>query len=182
MLDKKGLKQELNKRIYVDNAEDKLGENFIYVTLGNTLKVYNDQMTTLDLKKENKTKTLTIPESGIVIEPNRLYLGRTNEYTKTEGYVPLLAGLDSLALLGIEIHITAGFGDNRFEGTWTLEITSTQPVILYPNMLIGKIYYHPLIGDPSIKYQGKYLGQIEETASRIDREYTKKLTKGGKTC
>ena len=178
MLGKEGIKKELNRGIYVDDAKNKLGENYILVTLGDSLKVYDESISILDVKKENKTQTLHIPEEGLMIEANRLYLGRTNEYTKTKGYVPLLAGLDELAALGIEIHITAGFGDNGFEGTWTLEISSTCPTILYPNMPIGKIYYHPLIGDPSIEYKGKYFGQVDETASRINTEYTKKLVRG----
>lgn len=171
MLGKEGIKKELNRGIYVDDAKNKLGENYILVTLGDSLKVYDESISILDVKKENKTKTLHIPEEGLMIEANRLYLGRTNEYTKTKGYVPLLAGLDELAALGIEIHITAGFGDNGFEGTWTLEIVCANPTIVYPGMPIGQIYYYPLIGNASIEYRGKYFRQIDPTSSRLYREY-----------
>ena len=172
MLNKCGLKKEINRNIYVDNAEEKLGENYIFVTLGDILKVYDSP--TLDVKNPSATKIIKIPENGLLLEPNKLYLGRTNEYTKTYGYVPLLSGLDELASLGMEIHITAGFGDNGFEGTWTLEIICANPTIVYPNMTIGRIYYYPLVGNPSIKYQGKYLRQIDPTESRISNEYVKK--------
>lgn len=177
MLNKIAIQKELNKGISVENGENNLGENCIYLTLGNTLKVYEEK-SILDVKKENATKTLTIPDEGLVLEPGKLYLGRSNEYTKFDGFVPLLVGLDEFAALGIEIHITAGFGDNGFNGTWTLEITCTNKTIIYPNMIIGKLYNIPVIGDDSIKYRGKYFGQIEETASRINQEYTKKLVRG----
>lgn len=177
MLNEEGLKKELDGTIYVDNGADNIGENYIFVTLGDTLKVYDEPV--LDTKNPNNSETLEISETGLLLEPNKLYLGRTNEYTKTYGFVPLLSGLTELASLGMEIHITAGFGDNGFEGTWTLEIICANPTIVYPNMPIGRIYYYPLIGDSSIEYRGKYFGQIDPTESKLSQEYTKKLTKGG---
>lgn len=54
------------------------------------------------------------PEEGLLLEPDRLYLGRTNEYTYTEGFVPMLEGRSSVGRLGLFIHVTAGFGDVGF--------------------------------------------------------------------
>lgn len=178
MLSRKGIEKEIDKNIYVDNGRENIGQNYINLTLGDKFKVYDTPV--LDIKTSNKFKEVEIPDEGLLLEPNKLYLGRTNEFTKTYDYVPLLSGLSELATLGIEIHITAGFGDNGFEGTWTLEITCANPTILYKNMPIARIYYYPLIGDPSIEYRGKYFGQIEATESRIEREYVKKKTIGGK--
>ncbi len=178
MLNKKAIAKEINKGIHVDNGEKNIRENYILVTLGDSLKVYNTPV--LDVKSQNDFQTIEIPEDGLLLEPNKLYLGRTNEYTKTYGFVPLLSGLNSLATLGIEIHITAGFGDNGFEGTWTLEIIAANPTIVYPNMPIGRIYYYPLIGDSSIEYRGKYFRQIEPTESRLSTEYKVKKSKGDK--
>ena len=169
MLNITGIKKELNKNIYVDNAEDSIKENYIIVTLSNILKVYEEN--DLDIKKQANAKTIKIPEEGLILEPNKLYLGSTNEYTKTQELVPVLSGLDDIACLGMEIHITAGFGDNGFEGTWTLEIICSNKTKIYPNMPIGRIYYHPLVGDSSIRYKGKYFGQIEPTETRVSIEY-----------
>ena len=177
MLSKTAISKEINKAIFVSDGINNIGQNYIFVTLGKTLKVYREEE--LDICKTNETETIVIPEDGLVLEPNTLYLGRTNEYTKTYGFVPMLSGLLDLALLGVEIHVTAGFGDNGFEGTWTLEIVCANPTRVYPNMPIGRIYYYPLIGNPAIEYHGKYFGQIEPTESRIQREQTdiKKLVK-----
>ena len=65
------------------------------------------------------------------------------------------------------IHITAGFGDNGFKGTWTLEICCVKPVKIYPNMKVGELCYFPVVGPENIKYQGKYLGQIDTTATAL---------------
>ncbi len=171
MLNEDGIKLAIENEIYVDNYEQNIGKDYINVTLSNSLKVYDTPV--LDIKNASPSEVIYIPESGFLLEPNKLYLGSTNEFTKTYGYVPLLSGLEELASLGVEIHITAGFGDNGFEGTWTLEIICANPTIVYPNMLIGRIYYYPLIGDNSILYRGKYFRQIEPTESRLCKEYHK---------
>ena len=176
MLNKNGIEKELDNNIYVDRAFRNLKDNYILVTLRNKLKVYDSDF--IDIKKPSKTKELIIPKEGLVLEPGKLYLGSTNEYTKTLEYVPVLSGLDDIAIMGMEIHITAGFGDNGFEGTWTLEIVCSNKTKIYPNMPIGKLYYHPIVGDSSILYKGKYLGQIDPTESRISNEYVKKLVRG----
>ena len=175
MLNKNGIKEGLSQGIYVDSSQDKIGENYITVTLSNMLKTYETPL--LETTSPNPSQTILIPETGFILEPNKLYLGSTNEYTKTDGYVPVLSGLLELATLGMEIHITAGFGDNGFEGTWTLEIICSNPTIVYPNMEIGRVYYYPLIGDDKIKYRGKYFGQIDPTESHLAKEYVKRKEK-----
>ncbi|MDD3821897.1 MAG: dCTP deaminase, partial [Bacilli bacterium] len=112
--------------------EKNVGANSYYVHLGDELVIYEEEV--LECKRPNKTKTIKIPEEGYVIQPGELYLARTVEYTETNNFVPLLNGRFSLAALGITIHITAGFGDNGFKGTWTLEIFCIKPVRIYPNM------------------------------------------------
>lgn len=170
MLNRDALMEEIKRgSIHVDNGKKNLGENYIEVTLGDKLKVYDTP--SLSVKEPAPARDISIPETGLILKPNELYIGRTQEYTETYGFVPLLAGATELAAVGMEIHVTAGFGDNGFSGTWTLEIVCANPTIVYPGMPIGKLYYAPLIGDASIKYCGKYLGQIEPTVSRMDQEY-----------
>lgn len=181
MLNKNGLEEAINNNtIYVENALNNIQENYILVTLGDTLKVYNQPV--LDIKQPSLIKTISIPQDGLILEPNKLYLGRTNEYTKTHGYVPLLSGLPELAALGMEIHITAGFGDNGFEGTWTLEIICANPTKVYPDIPIGRLYYLPVIGDEQITYCGKYFGQVEATESRMQKDFHEEEIKEKAKC
>jgi len=173
MLSKNSIARELKRgNIVVDNSKENLRNGFINVTLGNTLKVYEPPF--LDVSNSSPTTEIVIPEEGYILKPNELYLGCTNEFTKTYGFVPLLSGTEELAAIGMEIHITAGFGDHGFEGTWTLEIVCTNPTKVYPGMPIGRIQYYPLIGDANIQYKGKYFRQVKPTASKLGEEYGEK--------
>ncbi|MCI8498256.1 MAG: dCTP deaminase [Bacilli bacterium] len=148
-----------------------IGANSYSLHIADELKVYEEDV--LECKKPNSTRTIKIPEEGYVLRPGELYLSRTLEYTETDHFVPILYGKLSLAALGVTIHITAGFGDIGFKGTWTLEICCIKPVRIYPNMKVAQICYFPIVGSNNIKYTGKYLGQVEATASRIfeDEEF-----------
>ncbi len=108
------------------------------------------------MKKENKVKSIIIPEDGLILEPNKLYLGRTIEYTETNNLVPMLEGRSSIGRLGLFIHVTAGFGDDGFSGYWTLEIQCIQPIKIYPNIDICQIFYHTTIGERKSYEGGKY--------------------------
>ena len=84
----------------------KVNPNSYNLTLHNELLVYENEI--LDMKKPNPTKKLVIPEEGLLLEPNKLYLGRTKEFTTTSKYVPMLEGRSSTGRLGLCIHVTAG--------------------------------------------------------------------------
>lgn len=165
------IKQIKEKNIVIEPFdEESIGPNSYKVHLGDELVVYEDDI--LDCKKAGTTRKIKIPKEGYILRPGELYLARTIEYTETNNFVPILNGRLSVGALGITIHITAGFGDIGFKGTWTLEIMVVKPVKIYPGMRIGHLSYFPAIGNTNIKYNGKYLGQIDATASRIykDRE------------
>lgn len=123
----------------------------------------------LDPKKDNKVIDIEIPEEGFILMPGILYLGTTEEYTETYGFIPNIDGRSTTGRLGIEIHRTAGFGDNGFCGKWTLEITVTHPVIVYAGMEIGQLYYEVIDGDDSMKYHGKYQNQNDVEQARVDK-------------
>ncbi len=134
--------------------KNKLNPNSYNLTLHEDLLVYKDSL--LDMKKENKTEELVIPAEGLVLEPNKLYLGRTLEFTETNNLVPMLEGRSSIGRLGLFIHVTAGFGDVGFKGFWTLEIFCVQPVKIYAGVEVCQIYYHTIEGEYDCYSSGKY--------------------------
>ena len=155
ILSGKEIHRNLNKKIFIEPFNIKqLNPNSYNLRLHNELLVYEEPV--LDMKKPNKTRLITIPESGMVLEPGRLYLGRTIEYTRTEGFVPMLEGRSSVGRLGLVIHVTAGFGDVGFAGYWTLEMFCVNPVKIYPGVEICQIYYHTIEGDYEPYSSGKY--------------------------
>ena len=122
------------------------------------------------MRKDNPTVRLIIPESGYLLQPNQLYLGRTVERTHTDYYVPILSGRSSTGRLGINVHATAAYGDLGFNGYWTLEIFVIHPIVIYPNVEICQVYFNTVKGDVSL-YEGKYQNNIGIQSSEIWKEF-----------
>ena len=149
------LKNIESKDIIIEPFDkSRVNPNSYNLTLSDELLVSENDL--LDMKIPNETRLIKIPEEGLVLEPNKLYLGRTNEFTKTEKFVPMLEGRSSTGRLGLFIHVTAGFGDIGFAGYWTLEIFCVQPIKIYPNTQICQIYYHDIHGEYDLYKSGKY--------------------------
>lgn len=166
------IKRHIDKEIVIKPFDEKrINPNSYNLSLANELLVYTNDV--LDMKTPNETEHLIIPEEGLVLQPRRLYLGRTNEYTKTDRFVPMLEGRSSTGRLGLFIHVTAGFGDVGFEGYWTLEIFCVQPIRIYPNAEVCQIYYHDILGDYDRYSSGKYQNNegIQPSLMYRDFEY-----------
>ena len=148
--------------------DNQIGPNSYDVRLAPTLKIYDLSNGVLDCKKLNSTKSFVIPESGFVLEPNILYLGATVEKVGSDNYIPMYEGRSSMARLGIQSHLSAGFGDIGFASNWTLEITVVHPTVIYPNIRIGQVYFHKIDSVSNIKlnrYNGKYKTQVDPQES-----------------
>ena len=155
ILSGKAIQEKLNQEIFIDPfAEKQLNPNSYNLRLHHELLVYDEHK--LDMKAENKAHKVVIPEEGLLLETNKLYLGRTLEYTKTFNYVPMLEGRSSIGRLGLFVHITAGFGDVGFCGYWTLEMFCVQPIRIYPGVEICQIFYHSIEGDYQAYASSKY--------------------------
>ena len=124
----------------------------------------------LDMRKSNRTRRLRIPESGLVLEPNKLYLGRTVERTETHNLVPMIEGRSSIGRLGLFVHVTAGFGDVGFKGFWTLEMFAVQPVRIYPGVQICQIFYHQIVGKIQEYVSDKYQDNSDIQPSLMYKE------------
>ena len=135
-------------------SQDLINPNSYNLRLHSDLLVYDNKV--LDMKEKNTASPLKIPDDGLLLEPNTLYLGRTIERTATDKYVPMLEGRSSVGRLGLFIHITAGFGDIGFDGFWTLEIFCVQPIKIYSGLEICQIFYHTIDGDYDLYKSKKY--------------------------
>ena len=172
ILSGKEIQRHMGKDIVIQPFDPKrLNPNSYNLSLHNQLLVYENRL--LDMKLPNPVKTLTIPESGLVLEPDKLYLGRTNEFTQTDRFVPMLEGRSSVGRLGLFIHVTAGFGDVGFAGYWTLEIFCVQPIRIYPNVEICQIYYHDIQGEYEPYQSGKYQNNTGIQPSLLYRDFEK---------
>jgi dCTP deaminase len=146
-----------------------LNPNSYNLRLHDTLMTYTQPV--LDMKQKPETQTLRIPAEGLLLEPGRLYLGRTLEHTITRCFVPMLEGRSSIGRLGLYVHVTAGFGDVGFAGFWTLEIHCVQPVRIYAGVEICQIYYHTLLGAYTPYQSGKYQNNRGIQPSLLYRDF-----------
>ncbi|OLS27130.1 MAG: Deoxycytidine triphosphate deaminase [Candidatus Heimdallarchaeota archaeon LC_3] len=164
------IKDRLDKDIIIKPYDEKyLNPNSYNLRLHDELIYYTNHV--LDMKKKNETERTKIPEEGFTLQPNKLYLGRTLEYTETHNLVPMLEGRSSIGRLGLAIHITAGFGDVGFSGYWTLEIFCLQPVKIYPFVPICQIYYHTIEGKFNPYKNGKYQNNKDIQPSCLYKEF-----------
>lgn len=149
------IKERLGSDIEIDPfTAENLNPNSYNLTLHDEIVIYEEVV--LDMKKANRTRRLTIPQNGMVLSPNQLYLGRTVERTSTHNLVPMIEGRSSVGRLGLFVHVTAGFGDVGFEGFWTLEMFAVQPVRIYPGVQICQIFYHQIHGEITEYVSNKY--------------------------
>ena len=150
------IEKEIAKGNIVISPYDRafLNPNSYNLRLHDELLTYDESV--LDMKKQNAYRSFKIPETGYLLKPGRVYLGRTFEYTETKTFVPMLEGRSSVGRLGLSIHITAGFGDVGFSGFWTLELHCIEPIRIYPFVEICQIYYHAIEGEYEPYCSGKY--------------------------
>ena len=165
--------KEIEKRLDQDIVikpyhPEQLNPNSYNLRLHHELLVYTDEI--LDSAKENFTKSITIPDEGLLLEPGQLYLGRTVEYTETRGLVPMILGRSSVGRLGISVHLTSGFGDIGFCGCWTLQLTCIKKVRIYPNMKICQIFYHDILGEYENYSSEKYQKSSQIVSSKLYKE------------
>ena len=117
-----------------------LNPNSYNLRLSNELLVYDTD--TLDMTANNPVRHLTIPDSGLLLETNKLF-----------------------------IHVTAGFGDVGFAGYWTLEMFCIHPIVIYPNVEICQIYYHTIQGEYQKYDSGKYQNNTGVQPSMLYKDF-----------
>lgn len=170
ILSGKEIKKRLGKEISIKPYnESQLNPNSYNLKLHNELLVYKESR--LDMKIPNETEKIHISDNGLILQPNKLYLGRTHEYTITNNLVPMLEGRSSIGRLGLFVHVTAGFGDVGFCGYWTLEIFCIHPVKIYPMVEICQIYFHTIEGDFNNYISDKYQNNNGIQASLLYKDF-----------
>jgi dCTP deaminase len=125
----------------------------------------------LDIKKNNPIDEYEIPDDGIVLYPGELYLCHTNEVAGSNMYVPCIEGRSSLARLGIQVHLTAGFGDVGFTAQWTLEVAVVRPVRIYKNVKVCQVYFDTIEGNIDSLYDGKYKDSKGVVESKLYEDF-----------
>lgn len=165
-------KQVKKNRITITPFNEKcINPNSYNVEIGDYLKVYEDEI--LDSKQELKTKIIKIPEEGLVLSPNKLYLGYTKEKIGSNYFVPTITGRSSTGRLGLFVQITSDLVDIGFVGNLTFQLYAVQPLKIYKNMKIGQIMFWKPLGKIKL-YNGKYQNSIGPQESKTWKDFKEK--------
>lgn len=96
-----------------------------------------------------------IPQEGIILEKNRLYLAHTYEEIGSSMYAMSLNGRSSLGRMGLFLQISANLGHTLSSHIWTLELYPLNHIKVYAGMPIGQVSFWKNKGDIE-EYNGTY--------------------------
>ena len=145
-----------------------INPNSYNYTLGDYVKVYKNEV--LDPKQKQEMEIINIPDEGLVLEPNKLYLGYTLECMGSKKYVPIISGRSSTGRLGLFVHITADLIDIGSINHWTLQMHAVNRLRIYKGMLIGQVTFWTTKGEITL-YEGKYQGSVGPMESQIWKDF-----------
>lgn len=157
-----------NKIVIEPYNSDDINPNSYNYTLGSYVKVYKNYE--LDSKYKQEVEIIEIPDEGLVLYPDKIYLGYTEEIIGSDYYVPVITGRSSTGRLGLFVQITSDLVDIGFKGRLTLQLHSTQPVRVYKGMKIGQIMFWKVFGNVDL-YKGKYQSSNEPRESEVWRDF-----------
>lgn len=113
----------------------------------------------IDLAEYQDMIITDIPETGYVLYPGNVYLCQVNEELNCLGVVPEVSGRSKIARAGLEVHLTAGFGNLGDKFKYILELKPTYPTKIYPNMRLAQVRFHTVeesYKPGTITYRGTY--------------------------
>ena len=141
---------EIEKEVLAGNItispfdKDQLNPNSYNYRIGSHYKCLEDK------------KIRMIPQSGLTLSPNRLYLSSTIEIIGSDKYVVSLIGRSSIGRLGLFLQCHSDLGNLGRAHKWTLELSCVQPIRIYPRMIIGQISFWAVSGDINDLYKFGY--------------------------
>jgi dCTP deaminase len=109
-------------RIQIDPfAPNQVNPNSYNFRLGATIMSYINEV--LDPRIPQPVSTETIPESGMLLYPNKIYLGHTEEIMGSDHFVPCIRGRSSTARMGLFVHCNRRSHRHRF--TQSMDASTT---------------------------------------------------------
>ncbi|WP_328955076.1 dCTP deaminase domain-containing protein [Kitasatospora purpeofusca] len=142
--------------------------NSYNLTLGPTLAFYTSPV--LDTRAANAYEEVEIPPNGIVLQPDRIYLGASVEVVGSDFHVPMMGSRSGSARLGAYSHVTAGLIDQGSLGQLTHQLRVVQPLRVYAGDSLAQVMFFSTVGQAQL-YDGKYQGSRGPMPSQIHRDF-----------
>lgn len=166
-----------------DNIEPFVEENIqpasLDISLGDKFLVEKHKNRVIDVSNDN-IEYLPVEVESYPLRPNGFVLGATKEFINVpDNLTVMLAGKSTLARMGLQIHITAGWVDPGYRGKLTLEIVNNSSNILqlHPGMLIGQLVFLEMKKKPDQVYKGKYQDSMDVVGARKEKKKFKDIYK-----
>lgn len=149
MLSKKQiLKQIEDGNIKISPLSKKVSEDAIEIHISNEFLSYPPNVILeINTPSQNFNKHI-IPEDGFVMKPGDFYLAKIAErITLAKNIMAWIENAGSLANIGIQIHLCDAHIDAGTNSNIILQVTNQgkNPVKLYPNSYIGKLYFSEVL-------------------------------------
>ena len=156
--------------------EENLQPASLDIALGSKFLIERHRNRVIDAV-EDKMEYLPVEVENYPLQPNEFVLGVTEEFIHVpDNLTVMLAGKSTLARMGLQIHITAGWVDPGYRGKLTLEIVNNSSNILqlHPGMLIGQLVFLEMKRKPDQVYSGKYQDSMGVIGARKEKKAFKK--------
>ncbi|WP_458459287.1 dCTP deaminase [Pseudobutyrivibrio sp.] len=164
----------INDESILYTYEGALNPASINLRLGNTFLVI-DQETDIYLGEEVHYKRYEVSNHEVIpIPPGGFMLATTIEKIAVPiSCAAFVQGRSSIGRIGLTVQ-NAGFVDPGFHGHITLELKNDTQNYIYlkPYYPVAQLVYMEA-GDVSHEYNGKYVGQVEATGSRMNEDIYK---------
>lgn len=144
--------------------EDQVNPNSYNYRLGSTIKEF------AGIENGEATFTeLSVPDEGLILRPETLYLAHTYETIGSDRFAMSLIGRSSMGRLGLFLQVSANLGHTTSAHRWTLELHAIQPLRVYPMMVIGQVSFWQNLG--RIEDLGKTYALIDRPHEAIRSAY-----------
>lgn len=144
--------------------EDQINPNSYNYRLGPTMKAFSGM-------EEGAASfiELPVPDEGLVLQPNTLYLAHTYETIGSDRFAMSLIGRSSMGRLGLFLQVSANLGHTTSAHRWTLELHTAHPLRVYPKMVIGQVSFWRNLG--TVEDLGKTYALIDQPHEAIRSAY-----------
>jgi dCTP deaminase len=135
-------------RIRIDPFHpEQISPNSYDFRLGDTVKMYESEV--LDFKRENPKVKIVIPDAGLVLRTDKIYLAPTEELIGSDHFAAIIHARSSVARMGLFVHVTADLIDIGSYDCWILQLHAVQPVRIFRGMRIGQVTFWSVLGEPN---------------------------------
>jgi dCTP deaminase len=118
---------------------EQISPNSYDFRLGDAVEMYSSDV--LDFRQENPRIKIPIPDDGLLLASDKIYLAATEELIGSDHFAAIVHARSSVARLGLFVHVTADLIDIGSYDRWILQLHAVQPVRIYRGMRIGQVTF-----------------------------------------